>query len=247
MHYFYLDKAGCTGCDLTNQEQPIFVHGGISVSDEKWNKTQEAMEAIIGKYFANGIPQNFELHTDQFLSPKGDGAFSGHSRYHRNNLAKDLLGLLTDRNHDVHLYAIDKAKLNSCTCCVPMPYDTRTPYHLTFDYLITYINWFVKTRLGTSARGMLIVDEKEQFHADIERITQARRIEGPVAHRIKRIVEFSYPVDSLKNPMVQLSDLVVFCAKKFLEISNGFRNAYSQDAKIFYAECFKLIHDRIQI
>lgn len=247
MHFYYLDEAGCTGCDLANQEQPIFVLGGISVRDEGWNATQEAMAAIIGEYFGNGIPQNFELHADQLLSPNGDGPFSGHARDRRNNLAKGILGLLADRSHDVHLFAIDKAKLNSCTCCVAMPYDTRTPYHLAYDYLITYINWFVKNHLGRSARGMLIIDAKEQFHADIERITQVRRFEGPAAHRVKWIVEFSYPVDSQKNPMVQLSDLVVFCAKKFLEIDNGYRNAYSQDAKRFYAECYALIHDRIRM
>lgn len=246
MHFYYLDEAGCTGCDLANQEQPIFVLGGISVRDEGWNATQEAMAAIIGEYFGNGIPQNFELHTDHLLSPNGDGPFSGHSRDRRNNLVKGILGLLADRSHHVHLCAIDKAKLNSCTCCVAMPYDTRTPYHLAYDYLITYINWFVKNQLGRSARGMLIIDAKEQFHADIERITQVRRFEGPAAHRVKWIVEFSYPVDSQKNPMVQLSDLVVFCAKKFLEIDNGYRNAYSEVAKRFYAECYALIHDRIR-
>ena len=246
MHFYYLDEAGCTGCDLANQEQPIFVLGGISVRDEGWNATQEAMAAIIGEYFGNEIPQNFELHTDQLLSPNGDGPFAGHARDRRNNLAKGILGLLADRSHDVHLCAIDKAKLSSCTCCMAMPYDTRTPYHLAYDYLITYINWFVKNQLGRSARGMLIIDAKEQFHADIERITQVRRFEGPAAHRVKWIVEFSYPVDSQKNPMVQLSDLVVFCAKKFLEIDNGYRNAYPQNAKRFYAECYALIHDRIR-
>lgn len=246
MHFYYLDEAGCTGCDLANQEQPIFVLGGISVRDEGWNATQEAMAATIAEYFGNDIPQNFELHTDQLLSPNGDGPFSGHARDRRNNLAKSILSLLADRSHDVHLCAIDKAKLSSCACCVAMPYDTRTPYHLAYDYLITYINWFVKNQLGRSARGMLIIDAKEQFHADIERITQVRRFEGPAAHRVKWIVEFSYPVDSQKNPMVQLSDLVVYCTKKFLEIDNGYRNAYSQDAKRFYAECYALIHDRIR-
>ena len=246
MHFYYLDEAGCTGSDLTNQEQPIFVLGGISVRDEGWNKTQESMAAIIDEYFAGALLQNFELHADQLLSPNGEGPFSGHARDRRNNLAKSLLRLLADRSHDVHLCAIDKAKLSSCSCCVAMPYDTKTPYHLAYDYLITYINWFVKEKLGQSARGMLIIDAKEQFHTDIERITQVRRFEGPAAHRVKWIVEFSYPVDSQKNPMVQLSDLVVFCAKKFLEIDNGYRDAYSQDAKRFYAECYVLIHDRIR-
>jgi hypothetical protein len=246
MHFYYLDEAGCTGSDLTNQEQPIFVLGGISVRDEGWNKTQKSMATIIEGYFDGAPPQNFELHADQLLSPNGDGPFSGHARDRRNNLAKSILGLLADRNHAVHLCTIDKAKLSSCSCCLAMPYDTRTPYHLAYDCLITYIDWFVKDKLGKSARGMLIIDAKEQFHAYIERITQVRRFEGPAAHRVKWIVEFTYPVNSQKSPMVQLSDLVVFCTKKFLEIDNGYRNAYSRDAKKYYAECYSLIHDRIR-
>jgi hypothetical protein len=246
MHFYYLDEAGCTGSDLANQEQPILVLGGIIVRYEGWNATQETMSAIIREYFGNGIPPNFKLHTDQLLSPNGVGPLAGHARERRNNLAKSLLGLLADRSHDVHLFAIDKAKLNSCACPVTIPYDTRTPFLLAYDYLITYINWFFKNKLGRSARGMLIIDEKEQFYDDIERITKARRFDGPATHRVKWIVEFSYPVDSQKNPMVQLSDLVVFCAKKFLEIDCGYRNNYPQDAKRFFAECYALIHDRIR-
>ena len=92
---------------------------------------------------------------------------------------------------------------------------------------------------------MLIIDAKEQFQADIERITHVRRFEGPAAHRVKWIVEFSYPVDSQKNPMVQISDLVVFCTKKFLEIEGGYRDGYPSEAKQFFAECYSLINDRI--
>ena len=66
-------------------------------------------------------------------------------------------------------------KLNSNPCGVAMPYDTKTPYHLAYDYLITYINFIVKNHLPRSARGMLIIDAKEQFHSDIERITNVRR------------------------------------------------------------------------
>jgi len=29
MHFFYVDETGCTGADLNNAEQPIFVIGGI--------------------------------------------------------------------------------------------------------------------------------------------------------------------------------------------------------------------------
>lgn len=246
MHFYYLDEAGCTGCDLKNQEQPIFVLGGISVRDGGWNKTQEALDNILKRYFNGALPQNFELHANQLLSPQGDGPFAGHARANRNNLVKNILGLLEERRHDVHLYSIDKANLNNYTCYTVMPYNTDTPYNLAYDYLITYINWFIKNKLGQSARGMLIIDAKEQFYSDIEKITYMRRFDGPVIHRVKWIVEFSYPVDSQKNPMVQLSDLVVYCVKKFLEIENGYRHTYHTDIKRFYAECYALIHNRIQ-
>lgn len=245
MHFYYMDEAGCTGSDLSNAEQPIFVLGGVSVRDEGWNKTQNSLASIVDEYFDNSVPENFELHAEQLLSPDGDGPFLGHDRDQRNSLAKSILGLLADRSHDVHLCAIDKAKMSSETCTVDMPYDTKIPYHVAYDYLITHINWFLRNRLGRSARGMLIIDAKEQFHDDIERITRIRRFEGTASHRVKWIVEFSYPVDSQKNPMVQLSDLVVFCGKKFFELEGGYRNSYPPEAKQFFAECYALIHDRI--
>lgn len=246
MHFYYLDEAGCTGCDLSNTEQPIFVLGGISVRDEGWNETQKSLNLIVKEYFDNSVPENFELHAEQLLSPDGAGPFLGHDRNRRNSLAKGILGLLSDRSHDIHLCAIDKARMRSETCTVDMPYDTKTPYLVAFDYLITHINWFVKKRLGRSARGMLIIDAKEQYHDDIERITRNRRFEGSVSNRVKWIVEFSYPVDSQKNPMIQLSDLVVFCGKKFLELDGGYRDRYSPEAKQFFAECYSLIHARIR-
>lgn len=44
MHFFYLDETGCTGPNLKDLDQPIFVIGGISVSDERWRKTTDAIQ-----------------------------------------------------------------------------------------------------------------------------------------------------------------------------------------------------------
>ncbi len=123
--------------------------------------------------------------------------------------------------------------------------DGEAARRLEVDYLIAYIYWFVKERLGKSARGMIILDAKPEFLAQVEAITRNRRFEVPAVHRVKWIVEFSYPVDSKKNPMVQLSDLVIYCSKKFLEVDNGYRDTWPDAAKRFYAECYSLIDDRI--
>lgn len=245
MHFYYLDEAGCTGADLNNHEQPIFVLGGISVRDEGWINTQESYTQVIDEYFNGTVPQGFELHASDLLSPQGDGYFRNHDLQRRCDFARQLLNLLSDRSHDVHLYAIDKSALMQHTCNVPMIYNMSIPYLIAYDYMITYINWFVRERLGRSARGMLIIDVKEQFNEDIKKITHFRRFEESERNRVKWVVEFSYPVDSKKNPMIQLSDLVVFCTKKFLEIENGYRDDYPDEAKQFFAECYLTIHGRI--
>jgi len=73
MHFFYLDEAGCNLRDLQNDEAPIFVLGGIIVKDKGWNKTHGDFETIINRYFNNAVPDNFELHSHELLSPNGDG------------------------------------------------------------------------------------------------------------------------------------------------------------------------------
>ena len=39
--------------------------------------------------------------------------------------------------------------------------ELKTPYLLCYDNGITTIEWFVKERLGSTARGMVIIDEKD--------------------------------------------------------------------------------------
>jgi hypothetical protein len=46
MHFYYLDEAGCSGGNLSDQQQPIFVLGGLSVSDEKWIATHERIQDV---------------------------------------------------------------------------------------------------------------------------------------------------------------------------------------------------------
>lgn len=246
MHFFYLDESGCTGEDLTGQhDQPVFVLGGISLRDEGWNKTHEQVVQIFEEYFGGTVPPGFELHATELLSPTGEGPFAGHPITQRLGLVRSLLSLIEDRRHGVHLVAVEKARMAAADCAIALPFNPKVPYLCAFDYLITYINEHTKTRLGSSARAMVILDEKPEFEEEIERIVHARRFEGPAARRIKWIVEFSHPVDSKKNTMVQLSDLVVLCARRFFEIELGHRPGWPDEVKRFYAECYGRIRARI--
>jgi hypothetical protein len=243
MHFFYLDESGCTGTDLTNQQQPIFVLGGVSIRDESWRGMQEAFQRVIANYFNGRIPEGFELHAGELLSPDGDGPFAGHERERRNGLTLAILNLLEKNSHHVHFIALSKQRMAAANYGEAW---ARVPYILAFDYMTTYVNWLVRSKLGRSARGMIIFDEKEQFSDDIERISRIRRFAGAAVHRVKFIVEFAYPIDSFKNPMIQVSDVITFCVRKFLEVEEGFHAGWPQGGKEFFARCYDKIDARVR-
>ena len=245
MHFFYLDESGDTGLNLQDANQPIMVLGGISLRDEGWNATHAAMTEILDAYFGGPPPAQFELHAKQLLAPNGEGPFAGHPMDQRSGLARRLLELLRERKHGTHYFAINKQAMVGTACAYPACFDLKAPYLVAFDYLITYINWQVKERLGSTARGLLVFDRKEQFHTAVEAITQERRFGGAQAHRVKWIVEVSYAVDSFKNPMIQLSDLVSLCVRRFLEIDGGHHPQWTAPAIQFYAQAYALIADRL--
>lgn len=246
MHFFYLDESGDTGENLADLGQPIFVLGGLSVADKKWNNTKESLDKIIYNYFNGAVPANFELHATELLSPKGEGPFNGHAIADRLTLVRKLLDLLDELGHNAHFIAIEKSKVVINECEFATQYNAKNPYLVAFDYLITYINWHVKENLGQSARGMLVLDEKPEHQASIESIVHHRRFNVPAIQKVKWIVEFSYPVDSKKNPMIQLSDLVVLCVRRFLEIELGYKPNTPEIVKNFYGECFHNLGKRVK-
>ncbi len=247
MHFFYLDESGDSGANLNDKNQPIFVLGGLSVADKKWNRIKERIDAIISSYFNGNIPTGFEVHSHELLSRNGGGAFTKHPIEGRLELARILLKLIEELGHQIHFFAIEKQLLQKSDCQYQAVFDIKHPYLLSFDYLITYMNWHVKTNLGQSARGMIVLDKKDEKHDEsVEAIIQNRRFEVPQKQRVKNIVEFSYPIDSRKNPMIQLSDLVVLCIRRFLEIEKGYKLNVLKEVRDFYAECFDIIDKRVK-
>jgi hypothetical protein len=248
MHFYYIDETGCNGRDLTQTQQPIFVSGGLILRDEGWNKTHTDYQAIISRYFNGNIPNNFEFHTQDLFSNNGTGHFLNHPRANRNQLINEILDLVADRKHHYYYFAIDKSKLKAYDTATVRDreyFDLKTPYLIAYDYLITAYEQYTKVKLGRSARALVIIDEKETFINEIEAITHYRRFSGPLGKRVKWIVEFSYPVDSEKNTMIQISDLLLFLTRKYLEIENGYRNEYSADLKNIFRDFYRKVDDRL--
>jgi hypothetical protein len=243
MHFFYLDETGDTGTDLENSEQPIFVLGGITVSDKSWRKTTDAVQTIIIDFFNGVVPDRFELHAHELVTHQGP--FAAHSQEDCNVLALALLDVLK-KQHRPHFVAIDKRRLlengdgeehNIIDC--------KAPYLLAFNYLVSYLERFVREECGRSARGMIIIDRKDMYLTPVDKLTHYRRFEVPKGRQLKRVVEFSHSIDSLRHPLIQLSDLVIYTTRKFLECDNGYRSNWSAEAKNFFASCYDRVQTRM--
>ena len=242
MHFFYLDETGCTGSNLDVPQQPIFVIGGLSVSDERWRRTTDAFDDVVTDFFNSRKPQDFQLHAHELINQ--EGPFEGRTQDECNALAHQLLDVVKELKHAIHFVAIDKKMLSVHANGKEHDIvDCRHPYLLGFNYLVTAIERHVGT-LGRSAKAMIIIDEKEMYQKNIEKLTRYRRYEVPKVRRLNRIVEFSYPVDSEHHPLVQLSDLIIYLTRKFLEYENGYREAWLPEARNFFASCYDKIIER---
>src|ERR1700689_182390 len=109
MHFFYLDETGCTGPDLENAEQPIFVLGGVSVSDDRWRTTTDEVEKAVSTFFSGAVPASFELHANELISHTGP--FANRTQDECNAFALKLLDIVVTLKHKTHFIAIDKKKL----------------------------------------------------------------------------------------------------------------------------------------
>lgn len=245
MHFFYLDETGCTGADLNTPQQPVFVLGGVCVRDGGWRQTTEHIRSAVSRFFEGAVPRGFELHAPELIN--GEGPFEGYARDERTALVHTILDVLTDRSHWIQFVGIDKRKLAGAARGGEHPlFDASVPYLLGFNYMISYIERFVKETLGSSARGMIILDVKDNLQDNIDAISHYRRFEVAQARRLKWLEEFSYPIDSARHPMVQVSDLVIFLMRKILEVECGYRPNWPDEAARFFAGCYDRISTRVK-
>jgi Protein of unknown function (DUF3800) len=244
MHFFYLDETGDTGSDLKNTEQPIFVLGGVTVSDKGWRKTTDAVQRVISDFFNRDVPVGFELHAHELVAHQGP--FSGRTQEDCNALALALLDLVIDLKHRTHFVSVDKKLLLEHADGEEHDIiDCQTPYLIGFNYLVSYLERFVRDQCGRSARGMIIIDQKDMYLKQVDELTHYRRFGVPKGRQLKRIVEFSHSIDSLRHPLIQLSDLVIYTTRKFLEYDNGYRPNWGAEAKNFFASCYDRVQKRI--
>jgi hypothetical protein len=247
MHFLYIDEAGNSGGDLQCSQQPVFVMTGLVVSDEKWRKTQSAFQTRVSTFFDGEVPQNFELHASELLSPNGEGPFVGRKREVRNELCLDLLNLIRQRSHWLFIVPIYKPSLAECTVPpIEFGFDWMHPWQFAFEMVLTMFEDFLRgPDTGQSSTGLAIIDHEDQYVEFVRSHTRNRQATTGW-RQLKKVVEIGYSASSHANPLIQLTDLVAFTYKKYLEIETPIATAWPQAAKDFFATCKGAIWNRVK-
>jgi len=92
---------------------------------------------------------------------------------------------------------------------------------------------------------MIIIDQKDTYLTQVDKLTHYRRFDVPRGRQLKRVVEFSHSIDSLRHPVIQLSDLVIYTTRKFLECDNDYRPNWTAEARNFFASCYDRVQKRM--
>lgn len=248
VHFLYIDESGNSGANLHDQLQPVFVMAGLVVSDEKWHGTKAAIEARMLTFFEGVLPENFELHACDLLSPTGTGPFAGLGRDSRNTLALDLLNLVTERSHALLLVPIYKVSLAH----QPVPagqfgFNWKHPWEFGFGLMLTMFEDYLRSKAtGRSSTGLAIIDHEDQYVEFVRSHTSTRQASGGW-REVRKVVEIGYSVTSHANPLVQLTDLVAYTYKKYLELDTPLAAAWRQPAKEFYTQCRQAIWSRVKL
>lgn len=247
MHFLYIDEAGSTGADLGNAQQPVFVMASLTVSDEKWRKTSQAVKESLTAYMDAGLPADFELHAHELLSPNGAGPFAGHERERRNQLARSLLSLVGHRGH--YIFHVPIYKQSLAAQAKPMKdwgFDWHHPWHFAFSLQVTMFEDYLRSSAtGSTSTGLAIVDHEDDYVNFVRSHTAARQQETGWK-QLKKVVEIGYSASSHANPLIQLTDLTAFTLKKYYELDTPSGKKWPQPAKEFFEECRNIVWPRVQ-
>lgn len=211
---------------------------GILVSDEKWNKTEREVRAVIQQHCESDLPPRFELHAHELLSPKGDGHFSQMDRDGRNSFALGLLNLIGERGHQVLLQPIDKRRLaKSSPPALDLGITWDDPWKIAFGSLMTMAEVYLRGKqTGSSSSGIIIIDHEPSYLEEARAQSRTRRAAKGWA-QTRKIVDIGYSAASHENTMIQLADLVAFTMKKWEESRTEQGEGWPREARSFFQDC----------
>lgn len=211
MELIYLDDSGSTGTKLNDIEQPLFVLGGVMLSDFVWHKVNAELNKIKAKYKI----ANKELHILDIMKSKDN--FKDWEYDDKKELISECLRVISKFSLKVIFFKVFKENyrlfFERKTALHNM--DKIPPYIVAYHYILQMVDEYLSHK---KVRGMLIADEQDKtMQIAKDELEKLREIDISDI-KIKNIIETSFFTSSKDSNLLQLADIVAYTVKRYLEI-----------------------------
>lgn len=218
MKLIYIDESGDTGHNLNDTQQQIFVLAALIVPDNDWIDVEETFQNVIGRYFPDGIPEDFELHVVDMKNRKK--SFKDFDKEKSAALRDEILHIIESFNLKVFYRRVIKKQFQ--TFC-----ERRfgkgilvSPYLMALSMLWPEFNKYLNDQ---NDFGMLIFDENKNYYLDAEKSLKSLRLDPRFVTSNNKLIEKGFFVESTKSIPLQLVDLIAYYIRKYEEHKLGLR------------------------
>jgi hypothetical protein len=219
MHLIYFDESGNTGNNLSDDTQPIFVLCGLAVPADRWQIIENDLADARRAIYPDPIPDHFEMHGAEILSPGKACFFRGKPLQDRIALYRSWIDVAKKHSLRVFARAIVKKRYSNWLHDSFGAGVSINPHIAAFALLSQVVNQHLAS-LSPPSLGILISDENKEVVKDIEKSIRALRFDEG-ALRLSHIIEKGFFIESHKSLLLQLCDLCTYSVRKNEEAKIG--------------------------
>jgi hypothetical protein len=217
MHFIYLDESGNTGCNLKDEQQPIFLLCALLVPESRWQGLERSLQAVTDELLGRNLPDRFEVHASELRT--GRGFFKETSLPVRLALRDRWLAVAGEEELRVIYRAIEKHRFAQWLNSTFGPGVAINPHVAAFPLVARVVDEYLSQQPNRPL-GTFISDDNVEVAPDLEKsLRLLRGVEG--ALRLERIIEKGFFIDSHKSLPLQLCDLCALTLRKLEEQKLG--------------------------
>jgi len=219
MHLIYFDESGNTGNNLSDDNQPIFVLCALAIPADRWQVIEHDLTEARRVIYPDPLPDSFEVHGAEILSPGKECFFRGKPLEDRIALYRSWMDVAKKHSLSVFSRAIVKKRYAKWLHETFGAGVSINPHVAAFALLSQVVNQYLAD-MPPPSLGILISDENKEVVRDIEKSIRALRFDGGIL-RLGNIIEKGFFIESHQSLLLQLCDLCAYSIRKNEEAKIG--------------------------
>lgn len=229
MQILYADESGNTGIDYENEQQPIFVLGGVIVEENKWHEINTKFNEEKQKILP--ILKYEEIHTNELFNSSKKSVFDQYEWTKNLQTLEKLVELVISMDLKFVYVAIDKMEMKK-----DLGKEIRIdPYVISFCALYVKMMNYLKKN---NEKGIIFLDEIINIPEKLKAIYPT--MEGDN----KSIIEQAVFLKSKDTNFIQIADIFSFYTNKYIQIVKK-NKRYSEIKNEHCIKMFEKLHEKM--